>query len=76
MTMRQVVHLQDAIGLRKKALDRWAQLSPLQRVPVVLTANAIVATIAWISVSLFLPGTVAETPELIWGAARIIETPG
>jgi hypothetical protein len=39
--MRQVVYLQDAIGLRKKALDRWAQLSPLQRVPVVLTANAI-----------------------------------
>jgi hypothetical protein len=27
MTMRQVVYLQDAIGLRKKALDRWATLS-------------------------------------------------
>ena len=65
MTMRQVVNLQDAISLRKKALDRWAQLSPLQRVPVVLAANAIVATLAWVSVSLFLSGTVAETPELI-----------
>jgi hypothetical protein len=63
MTMRQVVYLQDATGLRKKALDRWAQLSPLQRVPVVLTADAIVATLAWIVVSLFLPS--AETPELI-----------
>jgi hypothetical protein len=63
MTMRQVVYLQDAIGLRKKAVDRWAQLSPLQRVPVVLTANAIVATLAWIGMSLFLPST--ETPELI-----------
>jgi hypothetical protein len=63
MTMRQVVYLQDAVGLRKKALDRWAQLSPLQRVPVVLTANAIVATLAWIGMSLFLPST--ETPELI-----------
>jgi hypothetical protein len=61
--MRQVVYLQDAIGLRKKALDRWAQLSPLQRVPVVLVANAIVATLAWIGVSLFLPGN--ETPELV-----------
>jgi hypothetical protein len=46
-----------------KALDRWAQLSPLQRVPVVLTANAIVATLAWIGMSLFLPGS--ETPELV-----------
>ena len=63
MTMRQVVNRQDAIGLCKKALDRWAQLSPLQRVPVVLTADAIVATLAWIVVSLFLPS--AETPELI-----------
>jgi hypothetical protein len=63
--MRQVVNLQDAISLRKKALDRWAQLSPLQRVPVVLAANAIVAILAWVSVSLFLSGTVAETPELI-----------
>jgi hypothetical protein len=63
MTTRQVVYLQDAIGLRKKALGRWAQLSPLQRVPVVLTANAIVAILAWICMSLFLPS--AETPELI-----------
>jgi hypothetical protein len=63
MTMRQVVYLQDAIGLRKKALDRWTQLSPLQRVPVVLTANAIVATLAWIGVSLFLADT--EMPELV-----------
>ena len=61
MTMRRVVYLQDAIGLHKKALDRWAQLSPLQRMPVVLADNAIVATLAWIGVSLFLP----ETPELI-----------
>jgi hypothetical protein len=30
---------------------------------VVLTADAIVATLAWIVVSLFLPS--AETPELI-----------
>ena len=65
MTMRQVLYLRDVIGLRKKALDRWAQLSPLQRVPVVLAANAIVAILAWVSVSLFLSGTVAETPELI-----------
>jgi hypothetical protein len=63
MTMQQVVYLQDAIGLRKKALDRWAQLSPLQRVPIILTANAILATLAWISMSLLLPST--ETPELI-----------
>jgi len=64
MTMRQVVYLQDAIGLRKKALDnRWAQLSPSQRVPVILIANAIVATLAWIGMSLLLQST--ETPELI-----------
>jgi hypothetical protein len=64
MTMRQVVYLQDAIGLRKKALDnRWAQLSPSQRVPVILIANAIVATLAWIGMSLLLQST--ETLELI-----------
>jgi hypothetical protein len=61
MTMRQVVYLQDAIGLRKKALDN--QLSPSQRVPVILMANAIVAALAWIGMSLLLQST--ETPELI-----------
>jgi hypothetical protein len=63
MTMRQVSYLQDAIGLRKKALDRWEQLSSLHRVPAILIANGIVATLAWIGMSLLLPST--ETPELI-----------
>ena len=61
MTMRQVLYLQDVIGLRKKALDN--QLSPSQRVPVILIANAIVATLAWIGMSLLLQST--ETLELI-----------
>ena len=63
MTMRQVFYLQDVIGLRKKALDRWAKLSPLLRFHAILIANAIVATLAWLGMSLLLPST--ETPELI-----------
>ena len=63
MTMRQGLYLQDVIGLRKKALYRWAQLSPLLRLPAILIANVVVATLAWISMSLLLPST--ETPELI-----------
>jgi hypothetical protein len=61
--MRQVFYLQDAIGVRKKALDRWAQLSPLQRLPVIVIGNAVVVTLAWIGTLLFLPST--ETSELI-----------